>query len=213
MFLLRFILRAIFFTLSLHRFILRQFFRFGYLINSDYIINSDYLLLKSDYLRNSDYLFINIHEKVSQMYVYTWRPYEALKKLVPQSSSLKKSRLQSTESSYKVAECIVSRGKPFTDGDFMKEVRINCSEVLFKELPNRNIILSRIKNLPVSAQTVERRVEDMAADVKMRLAAALQSVNTFSVAVDESMDINDIPRLAIIARYCFDDECRKSCAV
>ena len=30
-------------------------------------------------------------------------------------------------------------------------------------------------------------------------------VNTFSVALDESVDINDIPRLAIIARYCSDD--------
>ena len=58
----------------------------------------------------------------------------------------------------------------------------------------------------MSAQTVERRAEDIAADVKMQLAAALQSVNTFSVAVDENVDINDIPRLAIIARYCSDDD-------
>ena len=72
-------------------------------------------------------------------------------------------------------------------------------------LPNKNFILSRIKNLPVPARTVERRVEDMAADVKIQQAMALQSVNTFSVALDESVDINDIPRLAIIARYCSDD--------
>ena len=58
----------------------------------------------------------------------------------------------------------------------------------------------------MSARTVERRVEDMVADVKMQQAAALQSVNTFSVAVDKSVDINDIPRLAIIARYCSDDD-------
>ena len=45
----------------------------------------------------------------------------------------------------------------------------------------------------------------MAADVKMLQAVALQSVNTFSVALDESVDINDIPRLAIIAPYCSDD--------
>ena len=60
----------------------------------------------------------------------------------------------------------------------------------------------------MSARTVERRVEDMVADVKMQQAVALQSVNTFifSVAVDESVDINDIPRSAIIARYCSDDD-------
>ena len=72
-------------------------------------------------------------------------------------------------------------------------------------MPNKNVIISRIKNLPVSARTVERRVEDMAANVKMQQAVALQSVNSFSVTLDESVDINDIPRLAIIARYCSDD--------
>ena len=133
---------------------------------------------------------------------------EALKKAVSrhekQSSIFKKticSTNQTTESSYKVAECIGKRGKPFTDGDFIKEVFINCSEVLFEDLPNKNVILSRIKNLPVSARTVEV----MAADVKMQQAVALQSVNTISRALNESVDINDIPRLAIIARYCSDD--------
>ena len=139
--------------------------------------------------------------------------HEALKKAVSryekQSSIFKKvvrSTNQITESSYKVAECIAKHGKPFTDGDFIKEVFINCSEVLFEDLPNKNVILSRIKNLPVSARTVERRAEDMVADVKMQQTVALQSANTFSVAVDESVDINDIPRLAIIARYCSDDD-------
>ena len=98
-----------------------------------------------------------------------------------------------------------AREEPFTDVDFIKEVFINCSEVLFEDFPNKNVILSRIKNLPVSARMVERRVEDMAVDVKIQQAVALQSVNTFSVALDKSVDINDIPRLAIIARYCSDD--------
>ena len=38
----------------------------------------------------------------------------------------------------------------------------------------------------MSARTVERRVENMAADVKMQQAAALQLVNTFSGALDEA---------------------------
>ena len=78
------------------------------------------------------------------------------------------------ENSYKVAECIAKHGKPFTDGDFIKEIFINCPKVLFEDLPNKNVILLRIKNLPVSARTVERRVENMTADVKMQQAVALQ---------------------------------------
>ena len=84
-----------------------------------------------------------------------------------------------------IAECIAKRKKPFTNGDYIKEVFVNCSEVLFEDLPNKKVILSRIKNLPVSARTVERRVEDMAANVKIQQAVALQSVKTFSVALDK----------------------------
>ena len=106
---------------------------------------------------------------------------EALKKAVSryekQSNIFKKSirsTNQTMKSSYKVAECIAKRGKPFTDGDFIEEVFINCSEVLFEDLTNKNVILSRIENLPVSARTVERCVENMAVDVKMQQAVALQ---------------------------------------
>ena len=120
---------------------------------------------------------------------------EALKKEISryekQSSIFKKAirnTNQTMESSYKVAKCIAKREKLSTDGDFIKELFINCSEVLFENLPNRNVILPRIKNLPVSARTVERRVEDMAADVKMQQAVALQSVNTFSVALNITTD-------------------------
>ena len=61
---------------------------------------------------------------------------------------------------------------------------------------------------------MERRVEDMAADVKKPPAVALQSVNTFSVALDESVDINGISCLAIIARYCSDDDVQEeSCCL
>ena len=120
---------------------------------------------------------------------------EALKKKISryekQSSIFKKaicSTNQTMESSYKVAKCIAKREKPSTDSDFIKGLFINCSEVLFEDFPNRNVIFSRIKNLPVSARTVERRVEDMAADVKMQQVVALQSVNTFSVALSVTID-------------------------
>ena len=62
------------------------------------------------------------------------------------------------------------------------------------------IKISFSKGLKICQCLLERRVENRAADVKMQQAAALQLVNTFSVAVDESVNINDIPRLAIIVR-------------
>ena len=138
---------------------------------------------------------------------------ESLKKAVSryekQSSIFKKvisGANRTTESSYKAAECIAQHGKPFTDGVFIKEAFLSCADVLFDDLPNKNTIISRIQDMPVSARTIERRITDIAKDVNKQQTIALKTANVFSVALDESIDINDNPRLAVVARYCCDGE-------
>lgn len=70
-----------------------------------------------------------------------------------------------TEASYQIANCIAKRGKPFTDGEYIKDAFLSCSEVLFDGLPNKETIMSRIKDIPMSARTVQRRIEEMAENV------------------------------------------------
>ena len=48
---------------------------------------------------------------------------------------------------------------------FVKKASVNCTEVLFDDLPNKCIIISRIKDMPISPRTVERRIVDIATDV------------------------------------------------
>ena len=138
---------------------------------------------------------------------------ESLKKAVSryekQSSIFKKvisGANRTTESSYKAAECIAQHGKSFTDGVFIQEAFLSCADVLFDDLPNKSTIISRIQDMPVSARTIERRITDIAKDVNKQQTIALKTANVFSVALDESMDINDNPRLAVVARYCCDGE-------
>ena len=52
----------------------------------------------------------------------------------------------------------------------------------------------------VSARTVERHISEMATDVSDQQTIASKDAIVFTVALDESVDINDIPRLEIIAR-------------
>ena len=111
-----------------------------------------------------------------------------------------------TESSYKAAECIVQHGKRFTDGVFIKEVFLSGGDALFDVLPNKSTIISRIQDMPVSAQTIVRRITHIAKDVNKQQTIALKTANDFSVALDESIDINDNPCLAVVARYCCDGE-------
>ena len=113
---------------------------------------------------------------------------------------------RTTESSYKATECIAQHGKPFTDGVPINEAFLSCADVLFDDLPNKSIIISGIQDMPVSSRTIERHITNMAKDVNKQQTIALETVNVFSVAVDESIDINDNPRLAVVARYCCDGE-------
>ena len=60
--------------------------------------------------------------------------------------------------------------------------------------------------MPVSAQTIDVHITDIAKDVNKQQTIALKTANVFSVALGESIDTNDNPRLAVVARYCYDGE-------
>ena len=107
-----------------------------------------------------------------------------------------------TEASYEIANCIAKHGKPFTDGEYIKKAFESTADVLFDGLPNKETIKSRIKEIPTSARTVQCRVEDMAENVNSQQTAGLKDATVFSVAMDESVDVNDMPRLAVMAKYC-----------
>ena len=105
-----------------------------------------------------------------------------------QTSVLKKvsqSKNRATEGSYKVAQRIAKYGKPFTDEDYIKQAFQSCYDVLFDDLPSKNTIISRIKGMPVSARTVERRISEMATNVSDQQTIALKDAIVFNVALDE----------------------------
>ena len=60
--------------------------------------------------------------------------------------------------------------------------------------------------MPVSTRTIERRITDLAKEVIKQQTIALKTVNVFSVALNENIDKNNNPRLAVVARYCCDGE-------
>lgn len=128
---------------------------------------------------------------------------ESLKRAVAsyekQSSSLKifaNTKDIVTEASYNLANCIAKHGKPFTDGEYTKEAFLSCAETLFEDLPNKDTIKKR------SARTIQRCVEEMANYVRFQQTEGLNNAKIFSLALDESVDVNDIPQLAVMARYC-----------
>ncbi|KAL3976511.1 testis-expressed sequence 12 protein [Sarotherodon galilaeus] len=77
---------------------------------------------------------------------------------------------------------IVKRGKPFTDGEYLKESFIKISEHLFSDFKNKGEIVQKIRE-------IRKQIDD------------INSAQAFSIACDESSDVNDVEQTALLCRY------------
>ena len=106
-----------------------------------------------------------------------------------------------TTASFHFSLCIAKFGKPLSDGDFIKTAMLTGSDFLFDNFSNKHEILQRISEIPLSRNTVKDRVLRMANDVNSQLADDLQNASCYSMCLDESTDINNHARLAVILRF------------
>ncbi|GFR15937.1 general transcription factor II-I repeat domain-containing protein 2 [Trichonephila clavata] len=95
-----------------------------------------------------------------------------------------------TRASFRVALEIAKRGKPFTDGEMIKECIIAVAEEMCPEKVNL------LKTVSMSANTVVRRVEN----ISSQLFHKNGHVEWFSLALDESADVSDTAQVFIYIR-------------
>lgn len=96
--------------------------------------------------------------------------------------------------SYQVAKLVAEGGRPFTDGEFVK----NCILKIAEEVcPDK---MGAIANVSLSASTITRRVEDLGQNLFSQLKEKARSFTTFSLALDESNDVADTAQLLIFIR-------------
>ncbi|UYV72726.1 EPM2AIP1 [Cordylochernes scorpioides] len=100
----------------------------------------------------------------------------------------------STRASFRVALEIAKRGKPFTDGEMIKECIIAVVEEMCPEKVNL------LKTVSMSANTVARRVENIAENISSQLFDKNGHVEWFSLALDESTDVSDTAQVLIYIR-------------
>lgn len=96
---------------------------------------------------------------------------------------------------------MVKRGKPFTDGEYIKETFIQISEHLFSDFKNKKEIVQKMKDMLLSAKTVKDRTIKMAANISSKQIDDVNAAQASSIACDESSDVNDVEEVALLCRY------------
>ena len=111
--------------------------------------------------------------------------------------------------SYIVSKAIAKHVKPFSEGQFIKQAWLECAPVLFENFKEKEKIIPRIKEIPLSRNTVKARILDMADNVSHQQNKDLSSSNFLSICLDESTDITGSARLAIFGRYLVNNTIRE----
>ncbi|XP_028299320.1 general transcription factor II-I repeat domain-containing protein 2A [Gouania willdenowi] len=83
----------------------------------------------------------------------------------------------------------------------MKESFMKTSEHLFSDFKNKREIIQKIREMPLSAKTVRNRTIKMAENISSKQIVAINSAHAFSLACDESSDVNDVEQTALLCRY------------
>ena len=99
-----------------------------------------------------------------------------------------------TRASYAVTNLLAQNGKPFTDGELVKQALVLSAQHLCPEMA------SRFSGICLSRNTVASQVSDLAADIREQSTEINQQFDYFSIAVDESTDHSNTAQLAIFVR-------------
>ncbi|GFV01941.1 general transcription factor II-I repeat domain-containing protein 2A [Trichonephila clavipes] len=129
----------------------------------------------------------------------------AIKDRNKQSTSIIKyasKNCHTSAASYSAANAISRHGKPFQDGEFLKEAWLACAPSLFDDFDNKDKIIQGTKDVPLSRNKMKDRILKLAENVTGQQKNDINSAPFISLCLDESIDITKSARLAVFARYC-----------
>ncbi|KAM4026769.1 general transcription factor II-I repeat domain-containing protein 2A-like [Anomaloglossus baeobatrachus] len=154
-------------------------------INRHFETNHSQLLKKSEDERK-EYISRQLHLHKSQS--------NSILKFVKSSTNL-------TSASLSIAHSIAQHGKALSEGEFIKETLLRCALVLFHDMQNKDAIIKRISELPLSRNIIKDRIMRLNTNVQHQLKRDISNCKYFSISLDETTDVTSHAQLAIIGRY------------
>lgn len=111
--------------------------------------------------------------------------------------------VSAVKASYLLAYRIAKNNKPHTIGEnlILPAAIDMCTEILGKEAANK------LKTIPASNNTVQRRIVDISENIKQQLLNRLSSkpIFLFSIQLDESTDVQNKAILSVFIRYYYEE--------
>lgn len=104
------------------------------------------------------------------------------------------------EASMEVSLEIARSGYSYISGNFVKRCAIKMAKAF-----NNEKIAEQFRCVPLSRQTVSRRVNVLSVNVKQKLQVMINNCRYFSLCLDESTDVTDISQLLIYIRLIQND--------
>ncbi|RXN00018.1 SCAN domain-containing protein 3 [Acipenser ruthenus] len=108
---------------------------------------------------------------------------------------------KTTAASLWVMWALAKKKKPFLDSELVKECTLELLDKLLAGDKNKDDILNRVKQVPLSDSTAARTVEIIGEDCLSALLSELKNTKYMSLAVDESCDFTDTAQLSLFVRF------------
>ncbi|XP_076357306.1 general transcription factor II-I repeat domain-containing protein 2-like [Tachypleus tridentatus] len=99
-----------------------------------------------------------------------------------------------TCTSYKIVHRMAERGKPFTDGNFIKECMMEAANELCPEKANF------FESISLSATSVVRRAEELGENIALQIRQKARNFPWYSLALGESTDLSSTSLLLLFIR-------------
>lgn len=109
---------------------------------------------------------------------------------------------KSTEASYKVALLVAKAGQSYTIGEkLVKPAAKLMTKIMLGEKAERVI-----DKIPLSNDTVQRRIKSMAYNVEEQLLSRVRDSKYFALQLDETTDVQSMNQLLAYVRYIYSGE-------
>ncbi|XP_070797156.1 SCAN domain-containing protein 3-like [Pituophis catenifer annectens] len=153
----------------------------------------------SKLLRHLNAKHPGLKDKPLQYFERKKREHEGQKIFLRATTAIKENALRA---SYLVANRIAKAKKPFTIGE---ELILPSTKDICRELLGEAAV-KKVANVPLSASTVTRRIDEIAEDIETQLLERINTSPWYALQVDESTDIDNKAILLVYVRYLYQED-------